>query len=170
MPFDQQTILIVEDNEDDVFILKRVLTKAAIRNPIQIASDGQQATDYLAGAGPFQDRERFPLPFLVLLDLKLPYKHGFEVLQSIRSHSLFDALSVIVLTSSAEERDVIKAYELGARSFFVKPPTVPVMQEMMTVLRESFETGNRRGPIFIAGAQLPPGMSPRLRAPAAAVL
>jgi CheY-like chemotaxis protein len=169
MEFDQQTILVVEDTEDDVFILRRVFTKAAVRNPTQLASDGQEAIDYLAGNGRFGDRAEFPLPFLVLLDLKLPYKHGFDVLQSIRSKPQLDQLSVIILTSSAEERDVIKAYELGARSFLVKPPTVPMVQEMMAALREEFESGDQPATLSIAAAILAPGMS-RVAAPAATLL
>jgi CheY-like chemotaxis protein len=158
MQFDQQTILVVEDNEDDVYILNGVFRKAAIANPIQLASDGQQASDYIAGVGQFANREQFPLPFLVLLDLKLPYRHGFEVLQSLRSQSTLDHVSVVVLTSSAEERDIVKAYDLGARSFLVKPPTVPMVQEMMTVLRQRLENGDYAGILPISCAKRLPGV------------
>lgn len=121
------TILLVEDGEDDVFIMKRALNQAGVMNPLQVVSDGQMALDYLAGTGDYSDRERFPLPFLVFLDLKLPYVHGFEVLSWVRSQEPLNSIVVIVLTSSDEPRDQQRAYALGARSYLVKPPKPEVL-------------------------------------------
>lgn len=129
------TLLLVEDNEDDVFLMKRALRFAGIKNPLQIAEDGQAAIDYLAGAGAYADRTRFPLPHLVFLDLKLPYKTGHEVLEWIRRQPAFSTLIVIVLTSSSEPVDLARAYQLGANSFVVKPPTSALLQK----LAESFK-------------------------------
>lgn len=127
----RQTILVVEDSPDDVFILERVLQRAQITNPLQIARDGQEAVDYLSGANHFADRERFPLPHLVLLDLKLPFLNGFEVLEWLRADGQLRNLNVAILTSSAEDRDVTRAAQLGVTSYLIKPPTISVMQELM---------------------------------------
>jgi CheY-like chemotaxis protein len=130
------TMLLVEDNEDDVFVFRRALKKAHFTNPLQVATDGQQAIDYLSGAGVYQDRMSYPLPFIAFLDLKLPYFSGFEILEWIRSRPEFNSLVVIVLTSSAEEKDYHRAYALGARSYLVKPPK----SEMLHDLAKSLET------------------------------
>ncbi len=130
-----QTILLVEDSEDDVFLMKRALKESNILNPLQIAVHGQHAIDYLAGTGKYADRVQHPLPSLIFLDLKLPFKHGFEVLQWIREQPGLAAILVIVLTSSSEERDIQQAYRLGARSFLVKPPTPEMLVELMLSLK-----------------------------------
>lgn len=122
-------LLLVEDNEDDVFLLRRAMKKAAMDVPIQVVTDGQQALDYLEGSGPYSDRVQYPLPALVFLDLKLPYVHGFEVLSWIRRHSEFKNLPVFILTSSPEERDRKRADELGAKAYLVKPPTADVLKK-----------------------------------------
>ena len=115
------TILLVEDSPDDVFFLQRAFKRAEIKNPIQVAADGQQALDYLSGKGEFADRQKFPLPHLVLLDLKLPYVLGLDVLRWIRAQPKLQTTPVIILTSSSERSDLDRAYCLGANSFIVKP-------------------------------------------------
>lgn len=117
------TILLVEDNEDDAFFMKQALKDAEIANPFQHVEDGQAAIDYLAGTGKYADRQQYPLPMVVFLDLKLPFKTGHEVLQWIRAQPQFQKLVVIVLTSSSEPVDLKRSYQLGANSFVVKPPT-----------------------------------------------
>lgn len=116
------TILIAEDSEDDVFFLKRALKQAKLLHPTQVVTDGREALDYLSGQGPFADRSKYPLPRLLFLDLKLPYKHGFEVLAWMRAQTALATIPVVILTSSSETRDVEQARELGAQSFLVKPP------------------------------------------------
>jgi len=128
------TILLVEDSEDDVFLMQRALTKANITYPLQIATDGEQALQYLRGEGRFIDRRQHPAPSLVFLDLKLPYVHGFEVLAWIRGHTSLAALPVVVLTSSPEERDREKALALGAKAYLVKPPTKEMILEAVKFL------------------------------------
>jgi len=125
------TILLVEDDPNDVFLMKRALKAAAVANPLQVAGDGREAVAYLSGTGPFADRKRFPLPGLLFLDLKLPYKSGFEVLQWIRTRPELEGIPVAVLTSSEEERDIKEAARLGARSFLVKPPTKGMLGELV---------------------------------------
>lgn len=125
-----RAILLVEDNEDDVFLMKRALKTAQISNPLHIVEDGQQAVDYLAGAGKFADREQHPFPAVVFLDLKLPMKDGLEVLRWIRSQEKFENLVVLVLTSSNEPSDLKRAYSLGANSYLVKPPTAAQLVDL----------------------------------------
>ena len=129
------TILLVEDNEDDAFFMNRALRDAGITNPVRLVEDGQQAIDYLGGAGEYADRKDNPLPMVVFLDLKLPFKSGHEVLEWIRKQPEFAKLIVIVLTSSNEPVDLNRAYKTGANSYVVKPAT-PVQ---LTSLAKSFE-------------------------------
>ncbi len=117
----RHTLLLVEDKSNDVLLIRRALGKAGIANPLQVVGDGDQAVAYLAGDGPFADRERFPLPGVVLLDLKLPRRSGLEVLEWLRGQPGLKRLPVVVLTSSAESRDINRAYDLGANSYLVKP-------------------------------------------------
>lgn len=130
-----RTLLLVEDNEDDVFIFTRAFKQAQLTHPLQVARDGEEATDYLLGRGAFADRSKFPLPFLVLLDLKLPLKSGLEVLETIRETPALANLCVVVLTSSAEERDVVRAHELGAQAYLVKPPSTRPLLDAITAVK-----------------------------------
>lgn len=125
-----ETILLVEDNEDDAFFMKQALKEAQIGNPLLMVDDGQQAIDYLSGAARFADRQSFPLPTVVFLDLKLPIKTGHEVLAWIRAQPQFKKLIVIVLTSSSEPVDLNRSYQLGANSFVVKPPTAEQLLDL----------------------------------------
>lgn len=123
-------ILMVEDNEDDIFLMKRALHGAAVSNPLRCVEDGQQAIDYLNGEGQYADREQFPLPAIVFLDLKLPLKSGRDVLAWMRSNPAFEHVVVLVLTSSNEPSDLQDAYRLGANSYLVKPPTATKLLEL----------------------------------------
>ena len=114
------TILLVEDSADDVFFMKRALTRTGANVSVQVAEDGQAAIDYLSGEGQFADRGEFPLPRLILLDLRMPRLPGFQVLKWLRSKEQFDCLPVVVFSSSREETDMRKAYALRANSFLVK--------------------------------------------------
>lgn len=143
----QPAILLIEDNEDDVFIMQRALKEARLTNPLAIVTDGRQALDYLSGAGEYADRTRHPLPFIAFLDLKLPYFSGFEVLTWIRQRPEFNSLIVVVLTSSSEPKDYEKAYALGARSYLVKPPTAQGLRDIFRSLES-----------FWLKAGLPPGV------------
>lgn len=129
-------ILHVEDRDEDVYLLRYIFKRVEIRNPVHAVPDGQQAIDYLAGTGEFADRERFPMPGLVLLDLKLPLKMGLEVLEWIRSKPSLTGLVVIVLTSSVHDKDVNRAYELGANAFLVKPSDTDELTEICQALKQ----------------------------------
>ena len=128
------SILIVEDNSDDLFILKRALRLAGTPNDLQHAEDGQKAIDYLRGVGPFEDRKTYQLPSLILLDLKLPTKNGFEVLEWIRQQPLLKRIIVLILTSSSEDKDVCRAYDLGANAFLVKPSSAEKLTDIVRAL------------------------------------
>jgi CheY-like chemotaxis protein len=118
---DEAVILLAEDNDDDVIMMKRAFKKANFLNPLHVVEDGEQAIAYLKGEGKYASREEYPLPSLLLLDLKMPRKNGFDVLEWVRQQSGLSSLRVVVLTSSDEIRDVNRAYQLGANSFLVKP-------------------------------------------------
>ncbi|MGH7945881.1 MAG: response regulator [Opitutaceae bacterium] len=123
-------ILLVEDNADDVFLMKHALTSAGVANPVFIVESGQQAIDYLAGSGSYQDRSRHPLPVIVFLDLNLPLMSGHEVLGWIRSQRQLESLLVVVLTSSNEPSDVRRSYSLGANSYLMKPLTLRQLMDL----------------------------------------
>jgi CheY-like chemotaxis protein len=125
-----RAILLVEDNEDDVFLMKRALQGANVVNPLYVVEDGQEALDYLGGAGKFADRDKYPLPVVVFLDLKLPYISGHDVLAWTRRQKELEALVVIVLTSSNEASDLSRCYALGANSYLVKPPTPDQLEDL----------------------------------------
>lgn len=114
-------ILLVEDRADDIFLVQKALAKAKVPNPFLVVRDGEEALAYLNGVGKYSNRSEFPLPDIMLLDLKLPRMDGFEVLSAVRSQPSFKALRIIVLTSSQDLQDVNRAYDLGANSFLVKP-------------------------------------------------
>ncbi|MGZ4974971.1 MAG: response regulator [Limisphaerales bacterium] len=116
------TILLVEDNDDDVFAMQRALRKAQAVHPLQVVTDGQKAIDYLSGTGTYQDRNDYPLPSLIFLDLKLPYVGGFEFLEWMRQRPELRELKVIVLTSSAEQSDRDRAEMFAVHGYLVKPP------------------------------------------------
>ena len=126
-------ILLVEDDADDIALMRRAVRKAKIANELVNVDNGDDAVAYLAGEPPFEDRERYPLPVLVLLDLKLPRRSGLEVLAWIRDQPApLSRLRVVILTSSQEAQDVNRAHELGANSYLVKPPT---FDELLALVR-----------------------------------
>ena len=116
-----RTILLVEDDPNEVFLLERAFQKANLRFPLQVVRDGQEAIDYFKRLGSFADRGRYPVPDLMLLDLKMPRKNGFEVLEWLRSQPGWKRLIVVVFTSSDLAADINRAYALGTNSYLVKP-------------------------------------------------
>jgi len=118
---ENKVILLVEDNPRDEALILRALKKANILNEVIIARDGVKALDYLFGSGKYAGRDKRVLPQFVLLDLKLPRMGGLQVLQMIRKDRRTRRLPVVVFTSSSEEEDVIKSYDLGANSYVRKP-------------------------------------------------
>jgi len=118
---ERAVILLAEDGDNDVLLIKRAFAKANILNPLYVVRDGEETIMYMNGEGKFANRDEYPLPDLLLLDLKMPGIDGFEVLRWIREQPGLSALRILVLTSSEHMRDVNQAYRLGANSFLVKP-------------------------------------------------
>lgn len=139
------TILQVEDDPNDVFLFQRALEKAGVTNPVHVATDGRAAIDYLSGIGKFADRETFPLPCLVLLDLKLPYVMGLDVLKWIRAQP-GPARVVVVLSASDQEDDIATAYRLGANGYLVKPPEASKLYDMARAIKDFWLTQNTPPP------------------------
>jgi CheY-like chemotaxis protein len=131
MPDLSPCLLIVEDDPNDVFFVKRALQKAALNFEIRVVGNGEQAIDYLSGQGTFQEREKFPVPRAMLLDLKTPFVNGFQVLEWLRSRPAFSQMKVFVLTGSSLERDREKALGLGANGYIVKPPTPELLSQTL---------------------------------------
>jgi CheY-like chemotaxis protein len=124
-------ILLVEDREDDVLLVRRGFERAKLVNPLMVVRSGEEAITYLRGEGKYSNRSEYPLPDLILLDLKMPGLDGYDVLRWIRTQAHFRALRVIVLTSSEDIYDVDKAYGLGANSFLVKPSSFDNYVELL---------------------------------------
>jgi CheY-like chemotaxis protein len=118
---DQALFLLVEDDENDILLVRRAFLKAKILNPLYVIKGGEAAIAYMNGDGPYSNRAEYPLPALVLLDLNMPGMDGFEVLRWMRQQEQFRRMRVVVLTSSNDLRDVNLAYQIGANSFLVKP-------------------------------------------------
>ena len=134
MSVTSQPILLVEDDENDVMLLQRAFRRAAIVNPLEVVRHGDDAVAYLEGSGEFADRQRYPLPVLMLLDLKLPRRTGLEVLQWVKERPGLRKIPIIVLTSSKNDDDVNdRAYELGANSY-VKPVSFETLLDLVKSL------------------------------------
>jgi len=118
---DTGLILLAEDRQDDVLLIKKAFAQLSIVNPLHVVRDGEELIFYLEGIGRYSNRGEFPLPDLLLLDLKMPKVDGFEALQWIRNHPSLKRLRVIVLTASEDIHHANKAYRMGANSFLVKP-------------------------------------------------
>jgi CheY-like chemotaxis protein len=131
-----QLILVAEDDENYVVLIREAFAEAGIQNPIHVVWNGEEVIYYLQGKGKYADRAEFPLPGLLLLDLKMPRVNGFEALTWIRKQPSLSGLRVLVLTSSDEIRDVNKAYQLGANSFLVKPYDFEDLAELSRLIQD----------------------------------
>lgn len=140
------TILLVEDDADSVFLFEHTVRKLGITNPLRVARDGREALDYLEGVGDFADRQKHPLPGLILLDLKLPRISGFEVFQALRQRPETHPLIVVVLTSSASDEDIAQAYALGANAYLVKPLQLEKLEEIVLAIKNFWLTHNHPPP------------------------
>jgi CheY-like chemotaxis protein len=136
-------MLLVEDNPDDVFLFTRALNKAKRPHPLYVVTSGREAIDYLSGKGKYDDRDTFPLPELVMLDLKMPLISGFEVLQWIRGDGVARLIPVIVLSSSALTEDVNRAYALGANAYMVKPADATALERLIQTISDFWYAGEK---------------------------
>lgn len=151
-------VLYAEDEDNDAFLMHRAFAKACVSNPLHIVTDGSAAVRYLSGTGEFANREKHPLPCLLLLDLNLPRQSGLDVLKWVRAQSAFADLPIVILTSSSQDSDIGSAYALGANGYLVKPPSSEKLVELVTGLRDvclSTKT-NAQGWLDLKGNQPPP--------------
>jgi len=133
---DHVPILFAEDDKNDIFLMRRAFDNAGFLNPLFVVHNGQQAIHYLEGKGDYTPREKYPLPGLLLLDLKMPLMDGFDVLAWLRTQSQFDTLPVVVLTSSKLETDVEKSRELGVYDYRVKPHSFEDLVRLLDDVRK----------------------------------
>lgn len=148
---ERATVLLVEDDPDDVLLTQIAFEKARLANPLEVVRDGEEAIAYLSGAKQYSNRERYPLPILLLLDLKMPKVNGFQVLEWLRAHKELSRIPVAVMTSSNDDPDVRKAYELGAHSYLIKPPDAVALLELVKRLHAYWMIVNER-PAFETAA------------------
>lgn len=139
-------ILLVEDDQNDVLFMQHALKKAGILRPVQVVPDGRQAVDYFMSTGAFSDRDRFPAPCLVLLDLNLPGMTGLEFLEWLRNQHAFKGVIVIAVTSSTADSDVERAYALGVNSYVSKPSNPAQLIEFALLLKEYWLRWNHPSP------------------------
>jgi CheY-like chemotaxis protein len=137
------TILLVEDNEDDAFLMVRALKSAGVELPLRIVADGREALNYLSGVEQYAERSAHPMPGLVFLDIKLPQVSGLEVLRWLRGLPELRRIVVIILTSSNHPGDVREAYELGANSYVVKPASYQQLVDFARAFKAYWLTCNR---------------------------
>jgi CheY-like chemotaxis protein len=135
------TVLIVEDDDNDFLFLERALSIENFEAQIRRASDGVEAIDYLAGEGEFANRDAHAFPDLMVLDLKMPRRNGFEVLAWVRECAIFQNLPVVVFSSSQELQDVEKAFSLGACAYLVKPSSFLSYSQVVKTLRQILANG-----------------------------
>jgi FOG: CheY-like receiver len=122
MDNEQYTVLLVEDDLNDIFLVKRAFKMAQVKNPLQVVTDGQEAMLYLRGEGKYADRQTYPLPKLMVMDIKMPRKSGFEVLEWVKGRpGALRRIPIIIVSSSENPDDINRAYELGANAYMVKP-------------------------------------------------
>ena len=155
-------ILLVEDNEDDAFLIDRAFQRANILNGLRLAKNGEEAIAYLSGTGQYANRIDNPLPKLILLDLKMPGIDGFEVLRWIRRQPRWAGLRVVVLTSSTDVRDVNLAIQLGADGFMIKPADFLRLVEFSEALAGCW-VWMQEGPVRPEGAAAFPGTARALQ-------
>jgi len=141
-------ILLVEDREDDVVLVRKAFEKAELANPVYVVRNGEEAVAYLTGDAAFANRNEYPLPDLILLDLKMPKLDGFETLLWIRNQPGIRNIPIVILTSSEQLRDVTRAYALGANSYLVKPVDFEHSIELVKVLHRYWLRTSRLPEIF----------------------
>ncbi|MDB6125459.1 MAG: response regulator receiver protein [Pedosphaera sp.] len=127
-----KTVLVVEDRLEDIILINRVLQRTAFACKIQVVTDGQKLMDYLSGTGPYANRNEYPIPALILLDINTPRRNGHEALTWVRSQSEFEFLPVVMLTSSSEQSDIERAYCERANSYLVKPVLYGEFENMLS--------------------------------------
>jgi CheY-like chemotaxis protein len=130
-----RTVLLVDDNENDVLLMRHAFAAGDFQFPVNEVTGGEQAISYLKGEGVYSDRGKYPVPAMIILDLNMPRVNGFDVLTWIQSQSELGNIRVVVTTTSAEAKDIARAHGLGATCYIVKPMSLHDLGEMMRTLR-----------------------------------
>ncbi|MCK5561769.1 MAG: response regulator [Thermoplasmata archaeon] len=131
---ESNTILLIEDDPNDVILIRRAFEKGHIDNPVQVVENGEVAIFYLDGEGEYSNREQYPLPSLILLDLKLPRKTGHEILAWVRRQPKLKRIPIVVLSGSKQSDDINHAYDLGVNSYLIKPIYYMNLLEMIKII------------------------------------
>ncbi len=135
---DHVPILLVEDDDNDVLFMQIAFKRAGMSNPLIALHDGAEAIDYLSGTGQYADRDRFPMPCLILTDLKMPRMDGFDLLAWLKDHPEILHVPIIVLSSSNQPEDRRRALELGARDYWVKPSEIQTLMRIVEHMRHTW--------------------------------
>jgi CheY-like chemotaxis protein len=146
---DPFTILVVEDNAEELILLQRAFKRTGMDIAVHFVGNGEEAIDYLSGVDRFRDRASYPEPDLVIMDLKMPRKGGFEVLEWFRNLQESALIPIIVLTASNREADVQRAYTLGASSYFIKPTGFDEFRDMIKVVYDYWSLARRPRPLSL---------------------
>jgi two-component system, response regulator len=128
------TILLAEDDEDDALLIRDAAKEAGFGDDLKLVADGQELLDYLKRRGKYADESAWPFPDLILLDLNMPRKDGREALREIRTDSKLQHLPVVVLTTSQQEEEIVRSYDLGVAGYVVKPPSFEALVGIMKAL------------------------------------
>ncbi len=125
------TVLLVEDDLNDIFLVKRAFKMAHLPDPLQVVTDGQEAINYLKGDGKYADRQGYPLPKLIVMDIKMPRRTGFEVLEWVKGDGRpLRRIPIVIVSSSDNPADINRAYELGANAYMVKPVNFKAVEHL----------------------------------------
>jgi CheY-like chemotaxis protein len=133
-------ILVAEDDANDVMLLELAIRKNGITSPVRVVRDGEEAVEYLDGKGCYADRQKYPFPHIIISDVKMPRRDGLEVIEWVRQHPKCSVVPIVMLSGSRIEHDVVKAYKLGANSYFTKPTT---LDELTELIRLAFDYWSR---------------------------
>ena len=125
------TVLLVEDDLNDIFLVKRAFKMAHLPDPLQVVTDGEEAINYLKGDGKYADRQGYPLPKLIVMDIKMPRRTGFEVLEWVKGDGRpLRRIPIVIVSSSDNPADINRAYELGANAYMVKPVNFKAVEHL----------------------------------------
>lgn len=128
------TVLLVEDDLNDIFLVKRAFKMANLETPLQVVTDGEEATHYLSGDGKYSNRKAYPIPKLIVMDIKMPRMTGFDVLEWIKKDGALRRIPVIIVSSSNRPEDIDRAYELGANAYMVKPVSYRAVERLFETI------------------------------------
>lgn len=136
-------VLLVEDSPDDAFFVKRAFASTGLNHPLVAVEDGSEAIEYLCGKGKYADRSVFPIPGLVIADLKMPRVTGFKLIQWMREDGYAKLIPIIVMSSSGLPQDVNRAYELGANAYMVKPASYVALERLIQSIAQFWDSGEK---------------------------